>query len=121
MPTRISGITLPNKRSIIALTYVYGVGKSTAEKVLQKTGIDPNKRADNLTEEEATRIRKELEVIPHEGDLRRKLQNDVKRLQEISCYRAYRHRRGLPCRGQRTRYNARTRRGRKVTIANKKK
>lgn len=100
---------------------MYGVGKSTAEKVLQKTGIDPNKRADNLTEEEATRIRKELEVIPHEGDLRRKLQNDVKRLQEISCYRAYRHRRGLPCRGQRTRYNARTRRGRKVTIANKKK
>jgi small subunit ribosomal protein S13 len=112
---------LPNKRVEVALTYIYGVGRTTATKICKKRNIDLNKRADELTEEEANSIREELDIIPHEGDLRRKVQNDLKRLQEIGCYRAYRHRRRLPCRGQRTRKNARTRRAKKITIANKKK
>lgn len=120
MPARISGVTLPNKHAEIALTYVYGVGKTTARKILEKTGIDLNKRADQLTDDEVALISKELEIIPHEGDLRRKVQNDLKRLQEIGSYRGYRHRRKLPCRGQRTRSNARTRKGKSVPIANKK-
>lgn len=120
MPARISGITLPNKRIVIALTYVYGIGKSLAQDLLKKTKIDENKRADDLSEEELVKIRAELEHISHEGDLRRKVQNDLKRLTEIGCYRGYRHRRRLPVRGQRTQCNARTRKGKKVTIAGKK-
>jgi len=119
--TRIAGIPLPNKRIEIALTYVYGIGPSLAKDILSTANIDLNKRADDLTEDEATKIREALEGIPHEGDLRRKIQNDLKRLQEIGSYRGYRHRRRLPCRGQKTKKNARTRKGKKVTIANKKK
>lgn len=120
MSARISGVTLPNKRIEVALTYVYGVGRSLSKSILEKTKISFDKRADSLTEEEISKIRAELEIVPHEGDLRRKLQNDMKRLSEIGCYRGYRHRRRLPCRGQRTQTNARTRKGKKVTIANKK-
>lgn len=121
MPARISGVTLPNKRIAVALTYVYGVGRPLAETILEKVSVNFDKRADDLTEEELVRIRAELEQVPHEGDLRRKIQNDLKRLQDIGCYRGYRHRRRLPCRGQGTKCNARTRKGKKVTIANKKK
>jgi small subunit ribosomal protein S13 len=118
---RISGVVLPNKRVIIALTYIYGVGKSTSKAILEKVGISFDRRSNTLTEDEVSKIRLELDGISHEGDLRRKIQNDLKRLNEIGCYRGYRHRRGLPCRGQRTQKNARTRKGKKVTIANKKK
>lgn len=121
VPARISGVTLPNKRIEVALTYVYGIGPSLSKSLLKKVGVDLNKRADELSEDELVKIRAELEIIPHEGDLRRKVQNDLKRLQEIGCYRGYRHRRRLPCRGQKTKVNARTRRGKKSTIANKKK
>lgn len=120
MAARISGVTLPNKRIEVALTYIYGVGRSLSKKILQKHNISLDKRADDLTEDELTRIRQELDTIPHEGDLRRKVQNDLKRLSDIGCYRGYRHRRRLPSRGQRTSCNARTRRGKKVTIAGKK-
>lgn len=120
MPARISGVTLPNKPAAIALTYVYGVGRITAIKVLEAAKVDITKRADDLTDDEVKKITAELDKIPHEGDLRRKVQNDLKRLQEIGCYRGYRHRRRLPCRGQRTRSNARTRKGKAVAIANKK-
>lgn len=121
MSARISGVTLPNKRIEVALTYIYGVGRPLAKKILTKLNIPLDKRADDLTEEELVAIRSELDLIPHEGDLRRKLQNDIKRLSEIGCYRGYRHRRRLPCRGQRTSNNARTRKGKKVAIAGKKK
>jgi small subunit ribosomal protein S13 len=120
VPARISGVTLPNKRIEVALTYVYGVGRPLSISILKKVKIPFDKRADDLSEDEISKIRAELEFIPHEGDLRRKLQNDLKRLSEIGCYRGYRHRRRLPCRGQRTQTNARTRKGKKVTIANKK-
>lgn len=120
MAARISGVTLPNKRIEVALTYVYGVGRSLSQKILTKCKISFDKRADELTENELVLIRNELETIPHEGDLRRKVQNDLKRLSDIGCYRGYRHRRRLPSRGQRTSCNARTRRGKKVTIAGKK-
>lgn len=99
---------------------MYGVGRPLAKTILTKHDIPFDKRADDLTEEELVKIRAELEAIPHEGDLRRKVQGDVKRLSEIGCYRGYRHRRKLPCRGQRTSNNARTRKGKKVTIAGKK-
>ncbi len=120
MPARISGVTLPNKPAFIALTYVYGVGRITAIKILEAARIDLAKRADDLTDDEVKVITAELDKIPHEGDLRRKVQNDLKRLQEIGCYRGYRHRRRLPCRGQRTRSNARTRKGKSAPVANKK-
>lgn len=121
MAARVSGVTLPNKRIEVALTYVYGIGLNTSQEILQSAKIDPNKRADELTEDELNKIRTQIDLIPHEGDLRRKVQNDLKRLQEIGCYRGYRHRRKLPCRGQQTKTNGRTRKGKKVTIANKKK
>lgn len=121
MPARISGVTLPNKRIEVALTYVFGVGRPLSKAILEKAKIPFDKRADDLEEEELVKIRTALDSIPHEGDLRRKVQNDLKRLGEIGCYRGYRHRRRLPCRGQRTQTNARTRKGKKMTIANKKK
>jgi small subunit ribosomal protein S13 len=121
---RIAGIDLPrNKRTVIALTYVYGIGRSTAKKVCAKVGLPDARRIQDLTEDEITRLREEIEKsgLPIEGDLRRVEGLNVKRLIEINCYRGQRHRRGLPTRGQRTKTNARTRRGRKrVTIANKK-
>ena len=121
MATRISGVTLPNKRAVIALTYIYGVGPVLSKQILATCNISEDKRADDLTEDEQQAIRSELEHIIHEGDLRPQTMNDFKRLQDIGSYRGYRHRRRLPVRGQKTRVNARTRRGKKTTIANKKK
>ena len=120
---RIAGVDLPkDKRIEIGLTYVYGIGRTSAKKILDMTGINPDTRVKDLTDEEEAKIR---ECIDHhfivEGDLRRSVALDIKRLTEIGCYRAQRHRRGLPVRGQRSKTNARTRKGPKRTIANKKK
>jgi small subunit ribosomal protein S13 len=120
---RISGVDLPrDKRIEIGLTYVYGIGRTSATEILKKTGINPDKRVKDLTEEEEALLRDciDKEYIV-EGDLRRSVALDVKRLMEIGCYRGTRHRRGLPVRGQRSKTNARTRKGPKRTIANKKK
>ena len=120
---RISGIDLPrDKRIEVALTYIYGIGPARAAKVLQTTGIDPDTRVKDLTEEQEGLLRDAIEhhfII--EGDLRRETALNIKRLSEIGCYRGLRHRRGLPVHGQRTKTNARTRKGPKKTIANKKK
>lgn len=119
---RIAGIDIPNdKRVVISLTYIYGIGLTTAKKILAKVNIDENVRVKNLTEEQLTAIRNEVALIKVEGDLRREVALNIKRLQEVGCYRGLRHRRGLPVHGQRTRTNARTRKGPKKTIANKKK
>ena len=120
---RIAGVDLPkDKRIEIGLTYVYGIGRASANKILEMTGINPDTRVKDLTEEEESKLR---ECIDHhfivEGDLRRSIALDIKRLTEIGCYRGLRHRRGLPVRGQRSKTNARTRKGPKRTIANKKK
>ncbi len=120
---RISGIDLPrDKRIEVALTYIYGIGPARAKAVLETTGIDPDTRVKNLTEEQESLLRDAIEhhyII--EGDLRREVGMNIKRLSEIGCYRGLRHRRGLPVHGQRTKTNARTRKGPKKTIANKKK
>ena len=120
---RISGIDLPrDKRIEVALTYIYGIGPARAAKVLEVTGIDPDIRVKDLTEEQEAKLRDAIEhhyII--EGDLRRETAMNIKRLSEIGCYRGMRHRRGLPVHGQRTKTNARTRKGRKKTVANKKK
>ena len=120
---RISGVDLPrDKRIEIGLTYVYGIGRTSATKILEKTGIDPTKRVKDLTEAEEALLRDCIDKdYLVEGDLRRSVGLDVKRLMEIGCYRGTRHRKGLPCRGQRSKTNARTRKGPKRTIANKKK
>ena len=120
---RISGIDRPrDKRIEVALTYIYGIGPARAAKVLETTGINPDTRVKDLTEDQETLLR---DAIEHnytiEGDLRREVGMNIKRLSEIGCYRGLRHRRGLPCHGQRTKTNARTRKGPKKTIANKKK
>ena len=120
---RIAGVDLPkDKRIEIGLTYVYGIGRTSAKKILDMTGINPDTRVKDLTDEEEAKIR---ECIDHhfivEGDLRRSVALDIKRLTEIGCYRGQRHRRGLPVRVQRSKTNARTRKGPKRTIANKKK
>ena len=120
---RIAGVDIPNaKRVEIALTYIYGIGRKSANDILAKTGIDPNTRAKDLTEDEVAKLRDEIEnnyVV--EGDLRRDVSLNIKRLTEINCYRGIRHSKGLPVRGQRTKTNARTRKGPVKTIANKKK
>ena len=120
---RIAGVDIPNnKRVEIALTYIYGIGRKSANDILAKTGVDPDKRAKDLTEEEVAKLRDEIEnsyVV--EGDLRRDVALNIKRMVEINCYRGIRHRKGLPVRGQRTKTNARTRKGPAKTIANKKK
>ena len=120
---RISGIDLPrDKRIEVALTYIFGIGPARAAKVLETTGIDPDLRVKDLTEDQEAQLRDAIEhnyVI--EGDLRRETAMNIKRLSEIGCFRGVRHRRGLPCHGQRTKTNARTRKGPKKTIANKKK
>jgi len=119
---RIAGVDLPkNKRGVIALQYIFGIGSKTAETILKNAGIDESKRVHAWTDDEVARIRLELETIPTEGQLRSEVQMNIKRLMDIGCYRGLRHRRGLPCRGQRTRTNARTRKGRKKTVAGKKK
>ena len=120
---RIAGVDIPNnKRVEIALTYIYGIGRKSANDILAATGINPDTRAKDLTEEEVAKLRDEIEKSYHvEGDLRRDVALNIKRMVEINCYRGIRHRKGLPVRGQRTKTNARTRKGPAKTIANKKK
>ena len=119
---RISGVDVPReKRLEIALTYIYGIGKPTAQKICVDAALDPNTRVRSLTEDEVNRIRAEIEKLTVEGDLRREVQRDIKRKIEIGCLQGIRHRKGLPVRGQRTHTNARTRKGPKKTVANKKK
>ena len=120
---RIAGVDIPNNKRIeIALTYIYGIGKKSAGDILAKTGINPDTRAKDLTESEIAKLRDEIELnYQVEGDLRREVALNIKRMIEINCYRGIRHRKGLPVRGQRTKTNARTRKGPKKTIANKKK
>ncbi len=120
---RIAGIDLPKEKRVeIGLTYIYGIGRTSAKKILDEAGINPDTRVKNLTDAEEAKLR---EIISHEytveGDLRRNVAMDIKRLTEIGCYRGIRHRKGLPVRGQRSKTNARTRKGPKRTVANKKK
>ncbi|HEX3561908.1 MAG TPA: 30S ribosomal protein S13 [Solirubrobacterales bacterium] len=120
---RIAGVNLPlNKRAEIGLTYVFGIGRSTANEILKKTGVDPNTTVKDLTEDEIIKLRDAVEEREVEGDLRRERSQNVKRLQEIGSYRGLRHRRGLPVRGQRTKTNARGRKGpRRMSVAGRKK
>ena len=120
---RIAGVDIPNnKRVEIALTYIYGIGRKSANDILAATGIDPDTRAKDLTEAEVAKLRDEIENnYTVEGDLHRDVAMNIKRMVEINCYRGIRHRKGLPVRGQRTKTNARTRKGPAKTIANKKK
>lgn len=120
---RISGVDLPrDKRIEVGLTYIYGIGRASAKRILAQANVDPNTRVRDLTDDEVARIRdviEETQVV--EGDLRREVALNIKRLMEIGCYRGIRHRKGLPVRGQRTKTNARTRKGPRRTVANKKK
>ncbi len=119
---RIAGIDLPkNKRGFIGLTYIYGIGRTTAEKILNEANVDPTKKVAEWTDDEIARLRQVIDNYKVEGALRSEVQMNIKRLMDIGCYRGMRHRRGLPVRGQRTRTNARTRKGRKKTVAGKKK
>lgn len=120
---RIAGVDLPkNKRVEIGLTYIYGIGRQTATKILSETGVNPDTRVKDLSEEDVAKLRDYIDAnYTVEGDLRREVALNIKRLVEIGCYRGVRHRRGLPVRGQRTKTNARTRKGPVKTIANKKK
>ena len=120
---RIAGIDLPrNKRIEVALTYIFGVGRSASQQILSQAGVDFNTRSDNLTEEEVAKIRKVIDSdCTVEGDLRREVTMNIKRLMDLGCYRGLRHRRGLPVRGQKTKTNARTRKGPRKTVAGKKK
>lgn len=119
---RIAGIDIPrDKRVVISLTYVYGIGKTTAQEVLKEAGVSESTRVRDLTEDELARIRQALENYTTEGDLRREVSLNIKRLIEIGSYRGIRHRRGLPARGQKTKNNSRTRKGPRKTMANKKK
>ena len=120
---RVAGVDLPpNKRSEIGLTYIYGIGRSRATSILKEAGINVDTRVKDLNEDELSRIRGVLEAQGEiEGDLRKRIQMDIKRLMDIGCYRGLRHRRALPVRGQRTKNNCRTRKGKRKTVANKKK
>lgn len=120
---RIAGVDLPREKRVeYGLTYVYGIGVSSSRKILAKTGVNPDTRVKDLSEEDLNKIREVIDAeFTVEGDLRRQVALDIKRLMEIGCYRGIRHRRGLPVRGQRTKTNARTRKGPAKTIANKKK
>ena len=121
---RIAGVDLPREKRIeVGLTYVYGIGQSTADKILAGTGVDPDTRVKDLSADDEAKIRDYIDKnnIIVEGDLRRNVALNIKRLTEIQCYRGVRHRKGLPCRGQRTKTNARTCKGPKRTVANKKK
>ena len=120
---RIAGVDLPkDKRIEIGLTYVYGIGRTSASKILEKTGINPDTRVKDLTDDDEAKLREIIDAeYVVEGDLRRQTALDIKRLSEIGCFRGLRHSRGLPVRGQRTKTNARTRKGPKRTVANKKK
>jgi small subunit ribosomal protein S13 len=120
---RIAGINIPlNKRAEVGLTYIYGIGKSTSNTLLKESGIDRDTRVGDLTEDEVAKLREAVEALEVEGDLRRERSQNVKRLMEIGSYRGLRHRRGLPTRGQRTKTNARSRKGpRRMQVAGKKK
>jgi small subunit ribosomal protein S13 len=121
---RVAGVELPKaKRMEVALTYIFGIGRSSARKILSEAKVDPGKKTDDVNDEEQVRIRQIIDqVYKVEGDLRRDVQQSIKRLMDLGCYRGLRHRRGLPVRGQRTHTNARTRKGpRRGTVANKKK
>jgi len=119
---RIAGVDLPkNKRGEVGLTYIFGIGRSTSKKVLDEAGIDRNIKVQDWTDEQEAKIRSIIAHLKIEGELRSEVQLNIKRLMDIGCYRGIRHRLGLPTRGQRTKTNARTRRGKKKTIANKKK
>jgi len=119
---RIAGVDLPrNKRACISLTYIFGIGNSTALNILDKAGVDSDKKVVDFTDEDITNIRREIGEITVEGELRSEIQMNIKRLMDIGCYRGIRHRKGLPLRGQTTKNNARTRKGRRKTVANKKK
>ena len=120
---RISGVDLPrDKRIEIGLTYIFGIGLSTSKKILEGTGVNPDVRVRDLTEDDVSKLREYIDKnVNVEGDLRRDVAFDIKRLIDIGCYRGVRHRKGLPVRGQRSKTNARTRKGPKKTIANKKK
>ena len=120
---RIAGVDLPREKRVeIGLTYIYGIGRASSVKILEKANVNPDTRVRDLTDEEVGRIRDAIdEILTVEGDLRREIAMNIKRLQEIGCYRGVRHRKGLPVRGQKTKTNARTRKGPKRTVANKKK
>ena len=120
---RIAGVDLPREKRVeIGLTYIYGIGRASSVKILEKANVNPDTRVRYLTDEEVGRIRDAIdETVTVEGDLRREIAMNIKRLQEIGCYRGVRHRKGLPVRGQKTKTNARTRKGPKRTVANKKK
>ena len=119
---RIAGIDLPkDKRIEIGLTYIYGIGRKSAKDILAKSGVNPDTRVKDLTDADEQKLRDAIDDYTVEGDLRRQTALDIKRLSEIGCYRGLRHRKGLPARGQRSKTNARTRKGPKKTIANKKK
>ena len=120
---RIAGINIPlNKRAEIGLTYIYGIGRPTANEILAKTGVEPDRKVRDLTEEEVAKLRDAVDELTVEGDLRRERSQNVKRLMEIGSYRGLRHRRGLPVRGQNTKNNARTRKGpKRMSVAGKKK
>jgi len=118
---RIAGINLPkDKRVEIGLTAIYGIGKNLSSRILKEINIDPNTKIDDLNENQLAILREKVEKMAVEGDLRRRTQMDIKRLQEVGSYRGFRHRKGLPVRGQQTKTNARTRKGKRKTVANKK-
>ena len=119
---RIAGVDLPKQqRGVIALTYIFGIGKSRAKEILEKAGVDENKKVTEWNDEEIGSIRDVVGTITIEGELRSEIQLNIKRLMDIGCYRGIRHRTGLPLRGQRTKNNSRTRKGKRKTVANKKK
>lgn len=120
---RISGVDLPREKRVeIGLTYIYGIGRTSSKRILEKAGVNPDIRCKDLTDDDVAKLREVIdEDMVVEGDLRREVSLNIKRLQEIGCYRGIRHRRGLPVRGQKTKTNARTRKGPKRTVGNKKK
>lgn len=119
---RIAGVDLPKyKRGVIALTYIYGIGRSTAAQILEDAEVDPNKKIKDLDDDEITRVRQKVGNFKVEGELKGEIQTNIKRLMDIGCYRGIRHRKGLPLRGQRTQTNARQRKGKRKTVAGKKK
>ena len=119
---RIAGIDIPkNKRGVISLTYIFGIGNSRASKILDSAGVDHSKKVSDWSDEEISKIREAVRLFTIEGELRSETQLNIKRLMDIGCYRGIRHRTGLPRRGQRTKNNSRTRKGKRKTVANKKK
>lgn len=119
---RISGVNIPtHKRVVVSLTYIFGIGSSSSSKILEQAGVDPSTRVKDLSEDQVTSIRSAVEAYTVEGDLRREVTLNIKRLTDLGCYRGLRHRRNLPVRGQRSKTNARTRKGPRRTVAGKKK